>query len=397
MEEQMKNGEEITSEQYVSSEAYGYSGDPFEGIAKELCKRCGTRYVDYSENSQSVLCKNCREEMMPLKISKPVIAFCIFVVIATLLNAWKFTMDFAKIHGGGGLSYAAFMSDDRCKLYKDMADEGKVITAMDSMVEILESEPQNYEMAITLADVAMEYDYPDYVSWAIGNFLLGKEEYITEKEIDRLNEYVDEINLYYDTDELTSSICEEVYESMEDPAEDYYAMMLLCHDGIAAYIGNDDYDQALLEYQCFYFCTDPEEQLEHLENCIAANENYYDAQAQLAVYYRRNGDLDKARKILSAVYKKNCEDYAVLRAYAALELTEGNMADALSYAKEAYEMYPEGSYVADTYIIALLANGQIEEADALIKEWEESGYYFEEDFYSYYNGEMTLEEYYIGE
>ena len=49
MEEQMKNGEEITSEQYVSSEAYGYSGDPFEGIAKELCKRCGTRYVDYSE------------------------------------------------------------------------------------------------------------------------------------------------------------------------------------------------------------------------------------------------------------------------------------------------------------------------------------------------------------
>jgi len=337
---------------------------------------------------------------MQLKVPVSVMAFCSIVVIVTVLNAWKFSVDFVKFHDAGGFEYASHMTDERCKLYNDMASEGKVVTALDSMVAILENEPDNLEMAITLADVAMEYTYPDYASWAISNYLVGHDEDVSEEEIDRMNGYVDELNLYYDTNELTTSICEEVYESMGDTidtAEAYEAMFRLCHDGIEAYIGNYNYDQALLEYQCYYFCTDREEQIMHLENCIAENSNYYDAHAQLGVYYRRQGKLDKAREILSSIYKKNNEDYAVLRAYATLELAEGNPEEALTYAKEAYERCSEGDYVADTYIIALIANGQKEEAYALVKEWEDTGYYFDDDFYSYQRGEMTLEEYYIGE
>ena len=80
-----------------------------------------------------------------------------------------------------------------------------------------------------------------------------------------------------------------------------------------------------------------------------------------------------------------------------MELTEGNLDEALSYAQKAYEMYPEGEYVADTYIIALAANGQQEEAETLTQELENAGYYFDDEFYAILNGELTLEEYYIGE
>ena len=78
-------------------------------------------------------------------------------------------------------------------------------------------------------------------------------------------------------------------------------------------------------------------------------------------------------------------------------MTDGNLDLALSYAQKAYEMYPEGEYVADTYIIALFANGQQEEAEALTQDLEDAGYYFDDDFYTFLSGELTLEEYYIGE
>lgn len=396
MEEQMiNNGEAVTEQTVLPEEVYGYSGDPFEGTEQELCKKCGARYIDYSDNPQSVLCKECREEMLKLNIPKPVIAFCIIVVLLTVINIGIFASEFVKFKNADGFEYATHMTDERCKLYQDMADDGEVATALDSMVGILENEPDNLEMAITLADVAMEYTYPDYAAWAIDNYLVGQE--LSDKEVDRMNGYIDELNKYYDTDEITTAIYEEVFENLGDTEEEYVAAIQECHDRIAEYIGNDTYDQALLEYQISFFCSDTDEWVSHLENCIAENEDYFDAHAQLAVYYRRNGDLDKAREIISAVYEKNKEDYALLRAYATLELTEGNLDVALSYAQKAYEFYPEGEYVADTYIIALAANGQQEEAETLTREWENAGYYFDDDFYAFLSGELTLEEYYIGE
>ena len=273
MEEQMKFEEEKTSEEY------GYLQDPFEGISKEPCKRCGIRYIDYSDNPQSVLCKACRDEMLNLTIPKPIMVFCILVAVLTVVNIAIFAVDFVKFKNADGFEYATHMTDDRCKLYQDMADNGEVYTALDSMVGILENEPDNLEMAITLADVAMEYTCPDYAAWAIDNYLVGQE--VSDKEIDRMNSYIDELNVYYDTDELTAGIYEEVFENIGDTEEEYIAAMQMCHDRMAEYIGNDTYDQALLEYQISFFCSDSEEWIAHLENCIKENSNYFDAHAQL--------------------------------------------------------------------------------------------------------------------
>lgn len=75
---------------------------------------------------------------------------------------------------------------------------------------------------------------------------------------------------------------------------------------------------------------------------------------------------------------------------------EGNLKQGLDYALQAYELYPEGNYVIDTYIVALVANGKTEEAEELVREYEEE-YVFDDDLYAFLNGEMTLKEYYIGD
>lgn len=60
-------------------------------------------------------------------------------------------------------------------------------------------------------------------------------------------------------------------------------------------------------------------------------------------------------------------------------------------------MYEEGDYVIDTYIVALVANGRADEAKELVKEYEDKEYLFDDDFYDFLDGKMTLEDYYIGE
>ena len=84
-----------------------------------------------------------------------------------------------------------------------------------------------------------------------------------------------------------------------------------------------------------------------------------------------------------------------IRSYATLELVEGNLAQGLDYASQAYAIYPEGDYVIDTYIVALAANGMMEEAQRLVEQYEKD-YMFDDDLYDFLDGNMTLEEYYIG-
>ena len=142
---------------------------------------------------------------------------------------------------------------------------------------------------------------------------------------------------------------------------------------------------------------DEETRINYLRECIAINPYYFDAQAQIATYYRRQGELGQARQALEEIYEVNKEDYAVLRSYATLELVEGDLEKGLDYARQAYEIYEDGDYVIDTYIIALAANDQLDKARELVSEYEGRDYIFDDDLYEFLDGNMTLVDYYIGE
>ena len=376
MENENQSYEQGAAEQGI----FGYTGNPFEQMDYGLCKKCRHRTIDRSENPNSELCKECREELIKLKIP-PIFYICAVLVV--------FLMVFTMIPSVRGL-VNVFSYESA----QETSEEGYVITVMDNLVSILDENPDNIDVAIELTDVAMDYSYYDYAAYAIDNFLVGEE--VPDKAYYRINRYIDDLNTYYDTIDLSDSIWEELYEDWEED-DDPYVMLDAYREKISEYIGNTKYDQALLYYYLGRMTEDGEQSIQYLKECVDINPCYYEAQALIAVYYRRQGNLNKAREILEAVYETNKEDYSILRVYATLELAEGNVEDALDYARRAYDMYPEGDYVVDTYAVALAANDRMDEARELVSEYEDDDYYFDDDFYDFLDGKMTLEEYYIGE
>ncbi len=390
----MENGNQNYGRQEASGQGMAegndndgrYTGNFFADMEYGLCKRCRRRSIDRSENPASVLCHDCREELIRLKIP-PVF----YIVGAAVILMVAFTL---AVSAGGFRNFGSYNNAG------GTAEEGYVLTAMDNLLEILEENPDNKDTAVKLADIGMEYGYYDYATYAIQEYLAGKE--VSDFQYAKINRYITKLEIYYDTYDLYDEIWEEAFGDLSyaDEAaisqEDIYARMEEVSRALSGYLGKDGYDQALLYYYLGSVSADSEEMAEYYEKCIELDPYYYDAQASIAAYYRRQGELDKARRQLEEIYAVNKESFEVLRVYATLELVEGNLKQGLDYALRAYELYPEGTYVIDTYVVALAANGKTDEAKEVVSEYEED-YIFDDDLYAFLNGEMTLEEYYIGD
>ena len=65
-------------------------------------------------------------------------------------------------------------------------------------------------------------------------------------------------------------------------------------------------------------------------------------------------------------------------------------------AKSAYEVSPDSLYVRDTYLVTLHVNGYTKEANTMIGEIEEIEGALDEDTRQLLNGEISLEDYYMG-
>lgn len=378
---QGENRQWETSGQGAGEENYfnngGYTGNPFDEVYG-LCRKCRHRTIDRSENPESVLCRDCREELIRLKIP-PV--FYLIGAAVVLMAVFVFTSSM------GGLRNFGIYNQS-----KSMAADGYVVTALDGLLDILEENPDNKNVAVRLADLGMKYAYYNYAAYAIDNYLVGKE--VSDSQYDKLNGYIRKLDAYYATYNLYDEICGEAFADAVDEEEMNEALEKVFRE-LSAYIGEGGYDQALLYYYMAYMSADEEKRMACLQECVSLNPHYYDAQAQIATYYRWQGEFEKARVLLEEVFEENKEDYAVLRSYATLELVEGNLEQGLVYASEAFQIYPEGEYVLDTYIVALAANGMMEKAKGLVELYE-ADYVFDDDFYDFLDGKLTLEEYYTG-
>lgn len=77
---------EVIRENYFASETdYGYFENFYDNANTERCARCRIRYIDYSCNSKSIFCRECREELLQFKIPKSIKVFCLVVIMMVLL------------------------------------------------------------------------------------------------------------------------------------------------------------------------------------------------------------------------------------------------------------------------------------------------------------------------
>lgn len=380
-----------------------YKEDPFANMGYNLCEKCKRRPIDRSEDLTSVLCKECREELIRKKRRKVICiagTLALIVVIAAGVSFLVFSkktriqdvQDVQNIQDAQSAQGDQNFQEDQS--IADKSEEGYILTEMNDLLSALEEDPEDISLAFQLTDIAMKYGYYDYASYAINQYIAEKD--ISDKQYRKVIGYVDKLNIYYDTCDLSDEIINQIYEETGEDGDPYEAMEEYCQI-LSEYIGSSNYDQALIYYCLGRMTADEETRINYLKECIAINPYYFDAQAQIATYYRRQGDLEQARQALEEIYVVNKEDYAVLRSYATLEMVEGNLEKGLDYALKAYEMYEDGDYVIDTYIVALAANGEIGKARELVSEYEGKDYLFDDDLYEFLDGNMTLEDYYIGE
>lgn len=347
--------------------------------AQYRCRRCQIRAIDTTENPASCLCAECRNDLIKLRIPIPVWLIS-GVVLVAMIAAFVLAIPNMQDYG-------------KYRRAPKQAKEGYILTALNDMVDIADKYPFDEKAAIRLADIGMQYGYYDYAAYAIDNYLVGKE--VNDTDYAKLNRYIDKLDLYYATYDTAQQLAAAM-NSTED-LQTYSEGMQNYYEGLKKCLGEQEYDQALVNYYLSYVTADMQEREGYLKECIQEDATYFDAYAQLANLYRREGKLELANELADRAYKINKEDYSVLRSKAILALLANELEQGLTYARNAYEIYAEGDYVIDTYIVALASNNRLEEAKQIKEEYAEEGYYFDDDMESFLAGNMTLQEYYIDE
>lgn len=315
----------------------GYNGDQFENISYGLCEKCKRRAIDRSEDLNSVLCKECREELIRQKRRKTICIAGTLALIVILIAGVSFlvlskSLELENTQDAQEAQAVQDSSDlEEPNVGNSLSEEGYILTEMNELLSALENDPEDISARFRLTDVAMQYAYYDYASYAINQYIADKD--ISDKQYRKVLRYVDKLNTYYDTCDLNDEIINQIYEDFNEDGDPYEAMEEYCRI-ISEYVGNSDYDQALLYYCLGSMTADEETRINYLKECVAINPYYFDAQAQIATSCRRHGDLEQARQVLAEIYAVNKEDYSVLRSYATLELVEGNL-------EEGFLMLPE--------------------------------------------------------
>ncbi len=344
------------------------------------CKLCHKRYIDRSENPDSVLCSQCREEKIKLKVPPAIYGAAALLLILVAVAVVFFVPVLND--------YAIYVGAEQ------KAEDGYPHAVLISLMELNEKYPDSEKIAVRSADIGMRYEFYDYASYAIETYLAGKE--VSDSEYDRISGYQDRLDVYYHTADRIDWLAENYWDGVEADDPDLESRYRGFRDLIAELADYEMYDQGLACYYAASYSIDNAERLYWLERCFEASPMNYIAETEIAVILRRDGELNKARELLMHAYNINKDDALIQRAFATLEMAEGNLAKGLEHAQTAYEWYPEGNYVADTYIVALYVNGMTDEANKIKEELEAQDYYFDDEFYALLAGEMALYDYYVG-
>ena len=346
--------------------------ESLDAFGFEYCKKCQTRVVDKSDNPDSILCKQCREELIRYPIPKWIYYFAAFIAVLMIIS-------FVCLPGSLE-PYRVIEGAEK------KANEGYIYSTLNDLDVLAEQYQDSNRVPILLVDIAMEHGYYDYAAYAINTYIAGKE--VSDSEYNRLESYSAVLDRYYNTYDAYDVMLSEAPDASDETVADVIAQL-------DALLDNPEYDPATIYYYMGYTSLDDATRCEYFEICYQLDPTYTDAAAQAANSYRRAGNLEKARELVESAYDEDKEAPAALRSLAVIEMLDGNSKKGLTLAEEAYQLNRDEYYVSDTYIVALVVNGSMEEAQELKDSLEEEGYEFDDDLRKFLDGEMTLEEYYI--
>lgn len=348
----------------------------------QLCRKCGRKRIDRSENKNSILCHECREEQIKYPFPKKMLPAAV-IVLALMVLAMARTPGIIRMYK---MYYQAELQSYR----------GDVYPALLNLETVMEAYPSSVPVAVSMIDIAMEHGYYDAAAYTLSTYLEGKE--VDDSTYSRMMRHTKRLNRYYDTldqvDELYASFGEELGQEDLDGEAPIAALQGL-RDDLEEMTKNADLDKGLLYYYLATLSEDEEAHREYLEASVEADPKLGFPEVELGTYRRRTGDLEGARECYESVLRNDNSNTGALRAMGILKMLEGDKEAGLADVQKAFDLNPEENYVRETLVIALMECGQKEKAEELRQQFEAEGIEFDVDFLSYLNGEVSLHDYYV--
>lgn len=348
----------------------------------QLCRKCGRKRIDRSENKNSILCHECREEQIKYPFPKKMLPAAV-IVLALMVLAMARTPGIIRMYK---MYYQAELQSYR----------GDVYPALLNLETVMEAYPSSVPVAVSMIDIAMEHGYYDAAAYTLSTYLEGKE--VDDSTYSRMMRHTKRLNRYYDTldqvDELYASFGEALGQEDLDGEAPIAALQGL-RDDLEEMTKNADLDKGLLYYYLATLSEDEEAHREYLEASVEADPKLGFPEVELGTYRRRTGDLEGARECYESVLRNDNSNTGALRAMGILKMLEGDKEAGLADVQKAFDLNPEENYVRETLVIALMECGQKEKAEELRQQFEAEGIEFDVDFLSYLNGEVSLHDYYV--
>lgn len=340
------------------------------------CALCHQAPVDRTENPHSQLCRRCREQAIRYPIPKLAIPIVLVVLILTV---------YAYLRMPGDLSdYRTYATAEA------QIEQGMLYDTLTRLEETAARHPNSTDLAVRLVTLSMDYGCYDFAAYCMNTYLSGKS--LSDAAYGKMVHYQNVLNTYYDTLEAMDEIAGELDEDMDPELG-----RAILREHLETMKEDPKMFQPLVWYYAAQVCDDPEEYKADLLRCLEENPMDFTAMADLGTRLRRDGDPDGAREYYERILRYEKSDALANRGIAILEMLDGNMEEALTHARTAYESNPDATYVRDTYLVTLFENRMEEEAEQMKQEMEEVGTPVEEDTEALLRGEMTLREYYIEE
>lgn len=336
------------------------------------CRKCKSRLIDRSENDNSILCRECREEQIRYPFPKLMIPAAILLGVILIFAIIQTRRPFHY--------YKIYAQAER------QSDNGEAGAALMEMLEVMEQYPNSVTVAEKMVDLSMQHGYYDFAAYVLNTYMIGVE--VSSDTYSKLTSYSNKLNRYYDLQDKIEEISAGI--SMEgDEARDQIKSQLL------VLVDDRGYDQGLLNFYLGLISQDPQEAIQYLEKSVNADPKVMAYRVYYGNSCRRAGDLAKARACYEYALTQEKHNTGAMRAMGILDLLEGEKEQGLVLIQQAFEENPEEDYIRETLIIALAECGQTEEANAQKQKFDEEGVEFDEDFLNYLQGNTSLYDYYV--
>jgi predicted Zn-dependent protease len=338
------------------------------------CQKCKRALIDTSESKYSVLCTECREQQIRYPIPKLFIAIIIGLLVLV------------------GSSFSQF--PEIFKLYKAYAtaqqnvNKGYVSDTLFSLEDVMKQYPDNTSIAVLAVDISMESGRYDYAGYTIDNYLVHKK--LDKSTYSKITNYTKRIDQFYNTSDSYHKIINGLDKNMNNNQTGEYIKKQL-----KALLNSPDQDKALINYYLSNIASNTAEAKQYIKKSIEEDDKFLEAHIELANILRRENDFDSAREIYNKLLNKEKDCVGAIRGLAIIEMLSGNKEEAVLLAKKAYDTNKNEVYVVETLMIALIEDGQLEEANKIKEDYIALGNKFDTDTLDYLEGKITINNYYV--